>query len=267
MKHATEHLPATHRQRQSAAPKVTMSNALTRAAHGLSLPEMRLVALAVSKMNSRASATVPDGYGGTRPAPLVSELHARDYAEAFGVSENDGYKILEKAAISLMRKHVTFYSEAHRRGSKKLKDTIKRVQWVGSSEYVRNEGKIRIRWYDEIVPQLLGLRQHFTVYRLAQIKHLKHKSAVRLLPLLERFKSTGVAEYTVEDFCMSIEAAPSFQKNFGMLRRRIIEPAVRELNEHSDLLVTYETRKEGKKVVALRFAFKPNPQGTLDFGG
>ena len=243
-----------------------MSNALTRAAHGLSLPEMRLVALAVSKMNSRASATVTDGYGRTHPAPLVSELHAREYAEAFGVSENDGYHVLEKAAISLMRKHVTFYIEAHQRGNKKIKDTIRRVNWVGHSDYIRREGKIIIYWYDKIVPHLLGLRQHFTIYRLAQIRRLKHKSALRLLPLLERFKSTGVAEYTLEDFCMSIEAAPSFQKNFGMLRRRIIDPAVKELNDNSELSVSYETKKTGKKVTGLRFKFEPNPQGVLDFG-
>ena len=266
MKLAIEHLPAAHRQRQSTAPKVTMSNALTRAAHGLSLPEMRLVALAVSKMNSRASATVPDGYGGTQTAPLVSELHARDYAEAFGGSINNGYHVLEKAAISLMKKQVAFFQEAHRRGNKKLKGTIIRVQWVGRSDYIKEEGKIIIYWYKDIVPHLLDLRKHFTVYRLAQIKHLKHKSAVRLLALLERFKSTGVAEYDLEDFCMSMDAAPSFKKNFGMLRRRIIDPAVTELNKHADLDVSYDTKKTGKKVTGLRFTFEPSKQKVLDLG-
>lgn len=263
MRHVSDHLPAL---RRSGHPKVTMSNALTRAAHGLSLPEMKLMALAVSKMDSKSSAKVPDGYGGTKIKTLVSELHAREYAEAFGVSESDGYKMLEKAALSLMKKHVTFYTEEHKRGGKKLVETIKRVQWVGSSEYIRQEGKIRIRWYDEIVPHLQDLRKHFTTYRLAQIKYLRHKSAVRLLALLERFKSTGEADYSVEDFCMSIEAAPSLRKDFGQLRRRIIDPAVQELNLHSDWSIEYNARKTGKKVTHLHFTFQPNLQRSLDFG-
>ena len=264
MKKVSEHLPAVRRQ---GTGRVAMSNGLTGAAQRLSLPALRAVALAVSKMNSKAPARKQNSYGEWVPVKATSTLHASDYAEAFGVTESDAYKVLQKVARELLRGLVLFFTPAHKRGNKAIGDTYRYVQWASACEYTKGEGNIKITWHEEITTHLLGLRERFTVYRLAQIRHLKHKSTFRLLALLEQFHITGVADYSLEDFSEAIEAPPSMRKDFGQLRRRIVDPAVRELNEHSDLLVTYETRKEGKKVVALRFTFKPNPQGTLDFGG
>ena len=266
MEHVTEHLPAAPRK-GAGSSLVTVSNALTRAAQRMSLPEMRILALAVSKLDSKAPAYERDRNGQLVPVALASVLHARDYAEAFGVSENDGYEVLKATALKLLRRLIIFYVPAHRRDGKDIKATMRAIQWASACEYMRGSGEIRIEWHKEVVPHLLGLQKHFTVYRLAQIRYLKHKSSIRLLALLEMFKKTGVAEFTLEDFCTSMDAAPSLQKTFGMLRKRIIEPAVQELNEHSDLLVTWVPKKTGRKITSLRFTFKPNPQGTLDFGG
>lgn len=266
MEHVTEHLPAVQSKGAGSA-FVTMSNALTRAAQSMSLPEMRILALAVSKLDSKAPAYERDRNGRLVPVELVSKLHARDYAEAFGVSEEDGYKVLKAAAIKLLRRLIVFYVPAHRRDGKPLADTKRVIQWASACEYQKGSGEIRIEWHKEVVPHLLGLQKHFTIYRLAQIRYLRHKSSIRLLALLEMFKKTGVAEFTLEDFCMSMDVAPSFLNAFGMLRKRVIEPAVGELNEHSDFIVTWEPKKTGRKITSLRFTFKPNPQGTLDFGG
>ena len=243
-----------------------MSNAITIAAQRLSLPELRVVALAVSKLDSKSPATRQDSNGRYVPVELVSRLHARDYAEAFGVSEKDGYEVLKATATKLLQRLITFYIPAHKRDGKTIKETYRVVQWSSACEYTKGSGEIRIEWHKDVAPHLLGLQKHFTVYRLAQLRHLRHKSSVRLLALLERFKKTGVAHYELDDFCMSMDAAPSLQKNFGMLRTRIIEPAVKELNDHSDLIVKWEPIKTGRKITAMRFTFEPNPQGTLDFG-
>ena len=174
MKPVTESLPAPLRLRgRPSDPRVTMSNALTRAAHRLDLPEKRVVALAISKMDSRAPARTLDSNGRQVSAELVSRLHARDYADAFGVTESDGYKLLKSAALNLMRRLITFYIPAHKRDGKLIRETFRTVQWTSACEYTKGSGEIRIEWHKDVVPHLLGLQKHFTVYRLAQMKHLR----------------------------------------------------------------------------------------------
>ena len=46
-----------------------------------------------------------------------------------------------------------------------------------------------------------------------------------------RFKSSGKAEYTVEDFAASMDATEKQRADFAALRRKMIEPAVKELTE------------------------------------
>jgi plasmid replication initiation protein len=61
-----------------------------------------------------------------------------------------------------------------------------------------------------------------------------------------------------------MEAPPSCQKNFGILRLKVIEPALKELREKDNMLIDLELKKAGRKVTGLVFKFNPNPQGKLD---
>ena len=52
-------------------------------------------------------------------------------------------------------------------------------------------------------------------------------------------------------------------ENFSLLRKWVIEPAVKELTEKDNWLIEWEAIKRGRKVTALRFQFERNPQGGL----
>ncbi|MFL9903313.1 replication initiation protein [Paraburkholderia fungorum] len=57
------------------------------------------------------------------------------------------------------------------------------------------------------------------------------------------------------------EAPPSCLKDFGQLRRRVIDPAVAELTGKDGLLIEWKpTKNGGRKVTGLEFTFQPNPQ-------
>lgn len=109
----------------------------------------------------------------------------------------------------------------------------------------------------------MGLRKNFTSYQLQQASALRSVYSWRLLELLTRFKSTGKAEYTIEDFCTSMEATEKQRADFNNIRRRMIEPAVKELTQKDGWLIQWEPIKAGRKVKSLRFTFMRNPQGNL----
>jgi len=236
---------------------ITMSNALTRAGQGLSLSEKRIVMLAVSKLDSMKI---------MRPGDVLpsTKITAAEYAETYGLDPSTGlaYVALQDAAKALYNRSITFFEPAHKRGGRALKPTRTDMRWVGRCQYHEGEGWVEMYWWPEIVPHLTGLKKQFTTYQLQQASALRSVYSWRLLELLARFKSTGHAEYTIEDFKASMEA-PASLSDFAQVKRRIIEPAVKELTEKDGWLIQWQPIKAGRKVKALCFDFMRNPQGSL----
>lgn len=250
-------MPAHIKERtQSLATNlVTMSNALTRAGHGLTLAEKRLIASAVSKLDSRSSFSA--GY-----CPTV-RITAAEYAETFEVDADTAYDQLQESAKALYNRSITFYQAAFRRDGKPIEATKIQMRWVGSVKYQKGEGWVELSFWHQLTEHLLGLRKQFTSYQLKQASALRSTYSWRLMELLMRFKTAGTAEYTIEDFCAAMDASEKQMANFAYIRRRIIEPAVTELTTKDGWSIQWQPIKRGRKVVQLRFEFKPQQQRDL----
>jgi plasmid replication initiation protein len=107
------------------------------------------------------------------------------------------------------------------------------------------------------------LKRQFTSYQLQQASALRSVYSWRLLELLTRFESTGWAEYTIEDFATAMDATEKQRTDFNNIKRRMIEPAVRELCEKDGWLIQWRAIKAGRKVRAIRFDFARDPQHRL----
>ena len=234
---------------------VTMNNALTRAGHGLTLSEKRIVALAISKLDSRR---IPADL----LRPPVTKVTAAEYVELFGVNPDTAYDQLKSAAKQLYDRSIAFFEPAHKRRGRPLKQAKTTMRWVGQATYHEGEGWIELHWWTELLPYLTGLQKQFTSYQLQQTTALRSIYSWRLLELLTHFEATGWAEYSVEDFRASMEAPPSLS-DFGQLKRRIIEPAVKELVQKDGWLIEWQPIKAGRRVRAIRFDFKRDPQQAL----
>ena len=122
---------------------VTMSNALTRAGHGLTLAEKRIVAAAVSKLDSRRV---------LKPGEVPrTKITAAEYAETFEVDMNTAYDQLQGAAKQLYNRSITFYEPAHKRNGKPLPPTRVQMRWVGSVKYQDGEGWVELAWWPDLL--------------------------------------------------------------------------------------------------------------------
>lgn len=235
---------------------VSMSNALARATHGLTLVEKRVMLMAASTLDSRKAL-------GPGEAPKT-RIAAADYAATFHLDLNTAYDQLQSAAKHLFDRYVTFYEAAHRRKGKPLPPTRHQIRWAGRCTYQKGEGWVEIAWWHEILPHLTGLKKQFTTYQLEQASALRSEYSWRLLELLMRFKSSGWAEYTIEDFVESMGATVKQREDFGKIRTKIIEPAVKELTEKDGWKIEWRQIKAGRRVKAVHFVFERDPQGRLD---
>lgn len=228
---------------------VNMSNSLIRAAHGISLAEKRVISACLAKMDS-----VRMDHGRYK-----FKLTAEEFAETFSVSLDTAYEQLIDTGKKLMKRTARSIEETPR--GKKERIWV----WVSGVTYHHGEGWVELGFSHEMTPHLALLRKEFTSYKLKHASALRSMYSWRLLELMMQFKSTGLLRIDIETFCHAMEAPPTSRKNFGELRRRIIEPAVKELTTKDNLLIEWQgTKHGGRKITGLEFRFEVNPQGKLD---
>lgn len=234
---------------------VSMHNALIRAGHGLSLSEKRLVAIALSKIDSRKP--VPHGQ------ILTTKITAFEYAELFSVDTDTAYNQLFASSKHLMNRVITYGDSAKKSSGKSKRTAWTDMRWVGRCTYHGGEGWVELAWWPEILPVLTNLKKNFTSYQLHQTSALRSVYSWRLLELMMRFKDTGWTEIDITAFAVAMDATEKQRADFGKLRTKMIEPAIRELTEKDGWLIQWESIKTGRKVKALRFEFQRNPQHQL----
>jgi plasmid replication initiation protein len=230
---------------------VSMSNALARASHGLNLGEKRLIAAALGgtdSMSARAfNRSIIAGGWNIRVA-------AMEYAEWLGITPKTAYEQLRDAADDLIKRQWCIVEGK----------SITKFNWLAKAKYHEKEGWVEVEFTHYTAPHLLALKNHFTTYKLKQAAALRSIHSWRLMECLESWGNTGHWTPTVEDFCHAMDAKPSYRKDFGMLRRSVIEPAIKELRDKDGWNIEWKPVKAGRKVTGLDFRFNPAIQGRLD---
>lgn len=232
---------------------VNTSNIVAKAAHGLSLAEKRIIACALATLDSKSG----KDYNAAMARGLWSvKLVAADYMELFGLSRSNTYEQLKDAADSIIKKQIHLPPTAKNKVGEKF-------NWLGGYRYHESEGWIEIGFTVQIAPHILALRGDFTTYRLGQVSALRSVYSWRLFECLKSWRSTGSWKVTIEDFHHAMGATESHRGNFGVLRQKVINPAIKELRDTENFIITCEARKSGRKVTSLVFDFEPNPQTSL----
>ena len=234
---------------------VNMSNAVARSAQGLGLVEKRIIALGLAKTDSVPSA---DLVKASREGWKV-RFSAAEYAESYDLSLDSAYEQMKEAGDQFLKKTIRRLEKDH-----KGRIIEHKYNWLTGTTYHHGEGWVEIRFSFEVAPHLLGLRSKFTSYKLKQAAALRSIYAWRLFECLQSWKAKGRWVIDVEEFNDIMETPESFRKNFGMMRRRVLEPALKELREKDNMEINLDLVKAGRKVTGLCFTFQPNPQGRLD---
>jgi len=227
---------------------VNMSNHLIRMAQGLRLSEKRVVAMCMAQLDSVRI----DNTGRYK-----FRLSAQDYAQQFKITPETAYEQMKEAGNHLLHRIAQQVIET------KKGNNIRRWQWVSFAEYQDGEGWIKLTFNHEMTPHLFLLRKEFTSYKLEQASALRSIYSWRLFELLMQFKKTGLLRIGIDEFCHAIEASESAKKNFAELDRTIIKPAIKELEQKNNFSIELKKTKVGRRVIALEFKFKQNPQPDL----
>ena len=231
---------------------VVKDNALINASYNLELTEQRLIMLAI--INARES-----GQGITADSKL--EIHASDYAKLFNVSIDASYKALKEAVNNLFNRQFSYTAEYKRTG----KTGVVRSRWVSRIFYVDDLALLEITFAPDVVPLVTRLEEHFTSYQTKQVAHLTSKYATRLYELLIAWREVGkVPQIEISTFRNRLGLLENEYTAMSDFKKRVLEPSIKQINEHTDITVTYEQHKKGRLISGFSFKLKQKQQPKIE---
>jgi len=214
---------------------VAKSNEIIRKArYDLNITELKVLAFMISKIKPEDK--ILHEYTFSIP----------DFCKVCGITDRSGrnYERIKDTLKGMRDKSFWLTQED---GSETL------VGWLGKVRLEKKSSKVKIRLDDDLQKYIVGLYSNYTQYELFSTLPMTSSYSFRLYELLKsyQYKKEKYSQTFKIDYLKERLAAP--YKNFKDFRIRALDIATREINLYTDLEISWEPIKEGRRVVEVRF--------------
>lgn len=217
-------------------------NALINASYNLELVEQRLILLSIIEARLKGKGITPDN---------KLTITASSYMNHFNTNRNASYKALKEACNNLFERQFSFIEKTDKG------DKIVRTRWVSQVAYLENEAVVELVFSPAVAPLITLLEKNFTSYELEQVAELNSKYAVRLYEIIVAWRSAGktpmIAIDELRDRLGVLDDEYTELKN---LKARVVDFSINQINKSTDIIVSYEQHKQGRKIIGFTFIIK-----------
>ncbi|QMU26581.1 replication initiation protein (plasmid) [Adhaeribacter swui] len=219
--------------------QVRHHNVITNARHELSAVQLDIYFMMLSRLKP----------GDSKDTKYI--ISVKEIEELTGRQWN--YQQLREATAGLIGKVFEIEEE----------DGLLQVAMMSSAKYLKGQGRIQLSIAEDLKPYLVDLKNNFTSFQLFCVLSMTSKYAKWLYVQFSRWKDLGAMTFEVEQLRYRLNLkdpsgkAPEQYKQWGQFKDYVLEPAIRQINEVSDLRVAYAvTEKKGKSIHKLTFTIK-----------
>jgi len=218
---------------------VMANNMVLHSASNLSLNEMKLLRFVIMQTEKDEKEL------------FTYTIPAKELAKMLEIKHKDFYKKLKTMTKHIMQEVIYIGDDTN--------EEWLMFHWVDFCRY--SKGQVTIKLSDELKPFLVDLRGNFTRYRISEIVSLKSIYAIRIYEILNSYlndKNLPHADVSIE-ISVSIDElrkATDTEKKFERpydFKRKVIDTAIKEINEKSQYHVTATPYKNGKAIVGFDF--------------
>lgn len=221
---------------------VVKSNALIETSYRLTTNEQRIILACISQIRRND------------PPPtdqVMYSISVSDFSKLFETSSSVSYRDLKEAALKLKRREVRITQEPNGKGA--LKETLV-ANWVQTIKYSKGSGEIRLRFNHDIIPYITQLNKCFTSYNITNIVKMSSSYGVRLYELLAQWGKIKKKEVSLE-WLRDIFQLEKKYKEMSDFRKRVLIPAINDINQNSNIWVEIKQKKTGRKITHIIFEF------------
>lgn len=173
-------------------------------------------------------------------------ISVKDFCSSLGLNDSNRDYI-----VGLCKKLLRQVFEIEQEDGDYLGYTI-----FSKMHYKHKKQEITMGFNDEMRPYLLNLKNFTKIENVEYIKQFESKYAIRIYALLKDYRKMTYRDMEIEALHKMLQLPKSYQ-NYARLKEWVLEPAMREINEKSDLFISRieEIKKERKKVLKIRIHF------------
>jgi hypothetical protein len=206
-----------------------------------SLSQIRVLLLALSKVRQESDLFEPIAF--TR----------EEFVRALGIRTN---RLAGKEMIaiidSLLGLRVSYQQVSPRYGK-----GTGRANVFSRAEYFPGLGIVGLKLNDDVAPVFTGLSANFVRYRLAHVLACSSVYAIRLYILLRPHRGfRNGRKFSIAQLRDTFAIPDGVHKSPAHFRTHVIEPAVRQINQRTDLRVSATPIKEGRRHSGYHFAVR-----------
>ena len=225
--------------------RVTKSNTLIRAQNMLTARQQKVLAACISMIDPTGHYPDADVRG------IEVQLSLAELSQLTGIERRHITRFIDETAKA-------FHSQAIRHPGSKEGE----INWINialQSSYCPDSKHFKLIFHPMLVRHLIEL-DIYTSYHIKYFKRLGSKYAIRLYELVcmsHNTKRSGpqFRKIPIDDLYFSLgkkeDDKSVYWRNFSEAERRILKPAVKEINEKTDFEVTYKKYKDGVRIAGI----------------
>ena len=211
---------------------LVQSNSLIMANYDMTAMEQKLFLLLVSTINKNDKDI------------KTTSFRVKDIADVMDISTQVLYRDLSKICKSLMSRIVEI-----KIGDKDW-DIFNIIKYA---KYRGKKGIVTFEINERAKPYLLELKELFSIIQLDQVLMLEGKYTLRIYQQAKSNIYLGKYDMTVDDFKEKLKLTQKSYNQFSNIKLKILTPAIKEINDKTDIFIDVEEIKVGRKVNILRF--------------
>lgn len=135
----------------------------------------------------------------------------------------------------------------------------KTVRWLSPESYFCNEN-IHLKLDDSLVPYLLQLKSYFTLYNYESVAKFRSKYSYRIYEFLKSVEGVGFYKISLKDAITLL--GDSCCKTKSEFVKRVLTPALNDINAYSDLKIKRKFYKPFGKPEQLWFSIRTKSDDT-----
>lgn len=223
---------------------ICMNNDLVKSKSTLTLNETKLLRLAVMQVVKEDKDF------------KTYRVRIGDLAKALDIDPSNLYKEVQDMCVHLLQQVVLI-------GDGNPKHKWRAFQWCSDCEYENGSGVLTIRLHDKLKPYLIELNKCYLQYGADNVMFMKSVHAIRVYELIKmEMRTQGLipdegitVELLIDEIRKATDTEGKYDR-FSQFKSKVIDVAVREINQKAQFNVEYEYIKKGRSVIGFRFLVK-----------
>jgi plasmid replication initiation protein len=181
---------------------------------------------------------------------LEYEFNLQNIFKEFEIKgdNEENYKVIKSTLKKLRDKSLFIAMED---------ETEMTISWINKVTIDKKINVLKIQLNEDMKDYLITLKNNFSQDDLRIILKMKSQYSIRMYDLFNQYTTVRQKTFILDDIkkVLMVENIISYE-NFKEFRKYVLDQAIREINDFSDLIIEYETVSKGNKIIKLNFKIK-----------